>query len=151
MTNKFHSRKEEIPERGNIEYGSPHTKDTKHPHLPKDTSVNQHSTQLQSNVLSMGHVNPGLFLTAERMTAVNLRGKEICVCILSHQSLGHTILCYAFVVCMLSYLAYLDNAQQSVFPPTLYSYKHGAKYWSDKYSLCSLLFHCFMEGYTIHS
>lgn len=118
---------------------------------PRDTSVNQHNTQLQSNVLSMGHVTPGLFLTTDGMTAVNLQGKEICAYILSHQSLRHTILCYSSVVCMLSYLAYLDNAQQSVFPPSaLYSCKQGEKYCWDKDSLCSFWFHCFVESFAVY-
>ncbi len=81
------------------------------------------TVQLQSNALSMGTCDPwSIFTTAEGMTAVALQGKEICICILSHQSLGHTILCYAFVVCMLSYLAYLDNAQRSFFSPAAFEY-----------------------------
>lgn len=35
------------------------------------------------------------------------------------------------------------------FSPLLLLCKHGAKYWSDIDSLCTLLFHCFMEGFTV--
>lgn len=49
----------------NKEYGYPHAQDD-NPHWPGDTTVNQHAAQIQSNVLSMGHVTPGLFLQAQR-------------------------------------------------------------------------------------
>lgn len=45
---------------------------------------------------------------------------------------------------------YLDNAQQhGFFPSPLLLCKHGAKYWSDIDRLSTLLFHCFMEGFTV--
>lgn len=54
------------------------------PLLPGDTNVNQHNTQLQSNVLSMGHVTPMSIFNNKGggggVTAENLQGKRnMCI------------------------------------------------------------------------
>lgn len=51
-----------------------------------------------------------IFTAAAGTTALNPQGKEECGCILFHQSHVYTTLHYGCVVCMLSYLAYLDNS-----------------------------------------
>lgn len=86
------------------------------------------------------------FYSSRRDDSSDSPGKEMCVYILPHQSLGHSILRYAFVACMLSYAAYLET--HSSAHPLYFCVSIGAKYWSDIDSLCSLLFHCFMEGLT---
>lgn len=76
--------KEKQTQKGqNKEYGFPHTQDTKYPPPPAWRYQCQ-STQCTFPIKSAiyGTRDPwSIFTTAEGMTAPNLQGKEVCVCI----------------------------------------------------------------------
>lgn len=126
MNATCYQREQHTHKVGKKEYRFLHTQDTKYP-PPVAWRYQCQSTQCTITIKCAiyGTCDPcSIFTTAEGMTALNLQGEEVCVYILSHQSLSHTIQCYVFVVCMLSYLAYLDDTQQCASPlhalPTAY-------------------------------
>lgn len=95
-----------------------------------------------------------IYTGAQGMTAPAPQEKkkkeEVCIHSLTSKPRAALSCCYAFVVCVLSYLAWLENAgQRGLPPPPLFLYKHGAKYWWDIDGLCILLLCCFTEDFTV--